>query len=218
MPCLYSQSTCHFLTGEASVGGDEIDFALYYGLYKYTPIDSAMFFGYECLPYDPKYNFNPPVIPRLIGIVGLVLGTIPLIVIGVHLQYSVTSKILWVGSMWMLYFGCCTQLATLLSLFLSDLCQDGVTCKMGPGAWAAVVCAISWLTLSIEMKINSPLIQPVKSEGVVVIEKDSLFMQRMNRLWKRMTGQDTAPSLSRTAMKMQKQRIGKSEYRPPEIV
>jgi hypothetical protein len=221
-PSLYSQTTCHFITGEASVGEDEIEFGLYYGLNKFTPIDSA-FQGYNyCQPYDSKYNYNPPSIPRAVGIAATIFGTIPLIVIGAYIQFSMTHKILWIGSMWMLYLGFVCQIST-LSIFLLDLCQDGIECSMGPGAWMVGVCSITWFILSIEMKINSPLIQPVKSDGVVVIEKDSRFMAWMKKLWQRINGEDVAPSLSRTAMKMQKERIGKGDtelgrYRPPEVV
>jgi len=221
-PSLYVQSTCHFITGDVAVGDDEVEFGLYYGLHKFTPIDSA-FQGYSyCQDYDANYNYNPPMVPRLAGVAATIFGTIPLIVIGVQIQYSMTHKILWIGSMWMLYIGFVCQIST-LSIFLLDLCADGIQCSMGPGAWASEVSSLTWFLLSIEMKINSPLIQPVQSNGVVVIEKDSLIVLRMKKLWRRIHGEGKAPSLSRTAMKMQKDRIGKGEtelghYRPPEMV
>mmetsp|Transcript_13795 Transcript_13795/g.26317 ORF Transcript_13795/g.26317 Transcript_13795/m.26317 type:complete len:123 (-) Transcript_13795:367-735(-) len=117
------------------------------------------------------------------------------------------------------------QIST-LSIFLLDMCQDGLDCSMGPGAWMSGVSAIVWFLLSLEMKINSPLYQAVRSsEGLVVIQKDSLTTQ-MKKSWRKFKGEDPqlkVPSLSRTAMKKQKQRVRKVEtelgrYRAPEIV
>jgi len=218
--------TCHFVSGEAFVGGakrDDVEFELYYGLYKFAPIDSAFQGHTFCQPYNSKYNYDPPIIPRVAGIVATIFGTMPLIVIGAYIQFSMTHKVLWIGSMWMLYLGSILQLST-MSIFLADLCQqDGIECSMGPGAWVTCVCSLTWFVLSMEMKINSPLIQPVKSDGVVVIEKESTFKSKLKRLWQRMIGEHAAPSLSRTAMKMQKDRIGKGDaelgrYRAPNIV
>ena len=66
-----------------------------------------------------------------------------------------------------------------------------------------------------------------------MIEKDSPCISGAKRLWQSLKGEDTTPSLSRTAMKQQKvsrtalkktkERFRKgelemSQYRPPEIV
>lgn len=120
--------------------------------------------------------------------------------------------------MWMLYFGSICQIST-LSIFLLDLCQDGITCSMGPGAWSTVVSSLAWFALSIEMKLNSALALPVKSQGVVVIERESTFTSWLKKYWNSAIGE---PSLSRTAMKMQKRvRKGGSEpgrYKPPVVI
>ena len=223
IPSLYVVTTCHFITGNVHVGKDEIDFGLYYGLNEFSPVDSA-FSGYTyCQGYDSSYGFNPPIMPRAFGIASLIIGMVAVIVIGVYLRFQMTDEFFWEGSKWLLGLGFILQLST-LSMFFVDLCEDGVECSFGPGAWATMISSISWLILSIEMKVNSPLIQPVQSEGTIVMEKDSFFVTRMTKMWYRITGKNTAPSLSRTAMKMQKDRIGKKAsselelgYRPPSV-
>lgn len=223
LPSLYAQLTCHFISVDAAVGRDGVEFGLYFGLQKFTPIDSA-FQGYSyCQSYDSEYNYNPPMIPRVAGVAATIFGTIPLIVIGVYLRFSMTHRILWIGSMFMLYMGFVCQIST-LSIFLLDLCRDGIDCSMGPGAWTSGISSIAWFILSIEMKLNSPLYQPVKSsEGVVVIEKDRPFISRIKKVRQRFNGKTKVPSLSRTARRVQKERIEKGEtemsrYRAPGIV
>ena len=83
LPSLYAQLTCHFITGDATVGEDDVAFGLYFGLQKFTPIDSA-FQGYiYCQSYDSEDNYNPPMVPRFAGVAATIFGAIPLIVIGV---------------------------------------------------------------------------------------------------------------------------------------
>ena len=215
---LYSQTTCHFITGDTSMGDDKGDLSLYYGLNKFAPLDSA-FTGYTyCLAYDSEYKYL-----GVFGMLATVFGMIPIIVICVYLHCTMMHKLLWVGSMWMFYLAFVCQTCTFF-VFLTSLCSNGVECSMGPGAWASAISSIVWFMLSIEMKLNSPLIQPIQSgDGVVVIEKENV-MSEVRRIWARINGETLrAPSLARTAMRKQR-RARKSDkdissYRPPaEIV
>ena len=117
-----------------------------------------------------------------------------------------------------------------------EICREN-ECAMGPGAWASAVSSVVWLLLAIEMKINSPLCTPVvkPGPGVVVIEmKSPGYISGLKRNWRKLVGQNSrewenVPSLSRVAMKKQKERIdvgrigieemdtGRrvSSYRPP---
>ncbi len=224
LPSLYVQMTCHFITGEAATGeGDEVDYDLFYGLHKYTPIDAESVHLYgQCLRYDSRYGYDPPIAPRSAGLAATILGTIPLIVIGIYIFSSMRHKILWLGSIWMLYLGFICQLCT-LSMFLLDLCQDGIKCSMGPGAKAAILSSISWIILSIEMKTNSPLTKNLNWNGVVVLEKEPPYITQMKKAWLWITGNGDAPSLSRTARKRQKERIRMNampspRYRAPEAI
>jgi len=225
LPSFYALMTCQFITGPVPVGEDDVEFELYFGLQQFSPIDSA-FQGYPyCEPYDRIYSYSPPTIPQIAGISAIVFGTIPLIVIGVYLSFALTHEKLWIGSMWMLYVAFLCQIGT-LSIFLLDLCQEQITCSMGTGAWSSAISSIAWFVMSIEMKLNSPLYHAVKNdEDVVVIKKDSPFISWVKKTWRTFKGEKkTVPSLSRTAMKKQKGRIGKggttemTAYRPPGIV
>jgi hypothetical protein len=119
--------TCHFVTGEVAAAEEvEVDYYLYYGLHKYTPIDAESVHGYgQCLRYDSQYSYNPPIAPQSAGFVATIFWAIPLIIIRVYLFFSVTHKTLWLGSTWMLCLDFLCQLST-LSIFLLDLCQDGI--------------------------------------------------------------------------------------------
>jgi hypothetical protein len=60
------------------------------------------------------------------------------------------------------FFGYVCQVGA-LSIFLLDLCQENIACVMVPGAWISGISSLAWFLLSMEMKINSPLYEPVHS-------------------------------------------------------
>lgn len=232
LPSLYAQLTCHFITGEATVGENDVEFGLHFGLREFTPVDSV-FRGYSyCQSYSGR-SYNPPAVPRYAAVAATALGAVPLAVIGVYLGSAATHEVVWVGSMWMLFLAFVCQVGT-WSIFLLDLCQgEDIACSMGPGAWTSGISSVAWFVLSMEMKVNSPLYEPVRAEGTVAIEKESPFVSGARRMWQRIKGEN-APSLSRTAMSKRKAsraavkkakerpRRGEvemsSQYRPPEIV
>ncbi|KAL7545913.1 hypothetical protein ACHAWF_009264 [Thalassiosira exigua] len=231
LPALYGLTTCHFITGTTEVGEDEVEFEIYYGLQRFTSIDSAFQGHSHCLSYNRKYNYDPPSVPMMASVAGILFGTIPLVAIGVFLRHSLTHRLVWIGSVWMLYCASLFQSISVASMFFLDICRDGTTCSMGPGACASIFCALVWCLLAVEMKRNSPFIQAVQGEGVVVIEKDWPIVLWVKKSWQRLNdlidgeqSQSHTPSLSRTAMKKQKGRIGTAvltetaNYRPPEMV
>lgn len=193
-----------------------MEFDLHYGLWKYTPVDSA-FQGYSyCSNYDDQYITSSPVVPRIAGLAGLLFGTLPLITIWTYISFSVVSDACWTSSMWMLLLGCMCQAGTFL-IFLLRSCRDN-ECGMGPGAWASVISTLAWLILAIEMKLNSPLCAhiPKTGPGVVLIEKKQSYARAIKRevdqLFHKLNGTrsrewENVPSLSKCAMKKQAERI-----------
>ncbi|KAL7469018.1 hypothetical protein ACHAXS_009259 [Conticribra weissflogii] len=176
LPSVFSQATCHFATGGVAVDGEGVEFDLHFGLWKYTPIENS-FQGYNhCQPYSDQFYSSIPVFPRLCGLLGLTLGTIPLLVILNHLRLSNCNETFWNISIQMLVFGSACQLGTFI-MFLYGVCQ-GFQCNIGPGANAAFVSALVWLIMAVEMKTNSPFSSPISlsDAGIVLIEKNRPYL------------------------------------------
>ena len=68
------QSSCHFVSTTVEVGQNAQTFELHYGLWQYTPYDSA-FRGYSyCSRYDDFFTSDSPLISRLAGCLSMVAG------------------------------------------------------------------------------------------------------------------------------------------------
>ncbi|KAL9182776.1 hypothetical protein ACHAXT_004055 [Thalassiosira profunda] len=211
LPSLYVITTCHFITGDVEVGEDGVEFALHYGLQRFTPIDQAFQYYYgECQAYDSAYSNSPPTLAFALSVAAIIFS-------GNSLDRSSGVPPFLDDAQDSLER---INIST-LSIFLTDLCGNGVQCSMGPGSRAAVLSSVVWFILSLEMKLNTPFVPAADSDGVVVIEKDDRIVSSAKRMWRRAKGEDIAPSLARTALQKQRGRIGETEiasYRPPDIV
>ena len=92
---------------------------------------------------------------RVFGLIGLISGTFPLMVIGMYLLSSKTQANFWTCSVKMLLLGCLCQCCTLI-LFIMGL-------DLRAGAWAAGIISLACLlALTVEMNTNYPLHLPTK--------------------------------------------------------
>ena len=150
----YVQSTCHFASSEVVIGSSSEVFVLHYGLWKYSPIDSA-FEGYSyCTNYDDEYTSDAPLISRIAGIVGLVAGSYALTVLWFYLILGKASYKLWGWAVAMAFIAGVAQGLTYL-FFLGDVCQRN-TCTLGPGAQVGIVSTLTWFLVAFEMYYNMP--------------------------------------------------------------
>lgn len=162
----YVLSSCHFLTKTASVGSDAQDFDLHYGLWKYSPIDSA-FDGYSyCTAYDEEYTGSIPYVSRAGGVAALVFGALALLVLWYYLVSGRAKLAYWKWSVRFLVLAGFMQLATFW-LFADDVCRDN-SCSLGPGAIVSIIITIGWFCMAFEMHTNTPvsaLMQELNPDG-----------------------------------------------------
>jgi hypothetical protein len=150
----YVQSTCHFANAQVSVGANSQVFELHYGLWKYSPIDSA-FQGYSyCATYDDGYTADSPILPRVAGIVGLVAGAYSLTVMWTYLIMGRAAYKLWLVAVGMAMVAGICQCLTFV-FFAGAVCQRN-TCTVGPGAAMGIVSTIMWFLVSYELYYNMP--------------------------------------------------------------
>ena len=151
----FVSSSCHFASAEVLVGSNQEVFRLHFGLWKYSPIDSA-FDGYSyCSKYDNSYTNDSPHLARLFGSLGLVGGTYSLSVLWFYLIVGVATQGWWVSAVRVSVLSGICQGLTLL-FFRDDVCTRNV-CSFGPGAIVSLLSAISWFVLAFELHYNMPM-------------------------------------------------------------
>jgi hypothetical protein len=137
-----------------SVGANSEVFELHYGLWKYSPIDSA-FQGYSyCAKYDDDYTADAPILPRVAGIVGLVAGAYSLTVMWTYLIMGRATYKRWLFAVVMAVVAGICQCLTFI-FFAGAVCQRN-TCTLGPGSAMGIVSTIMWFLVGYELYYNMP--------------------------------------------------------------
>jgi hypothetical protein len=152
-------SSCHFVSSRIVVGnnyynggGNNGEFALHFGLWKYSSTDSALT-GYKyCVPYTGKYA--PPIVSRAMNASALVTGTYSLAVLWTYLILGKYARVYWKAAVYSAVVAGVLQLCTLY-FFVDSLCRDR-NCELGPASIVAFVTAVAWLVFGLELHYNTP--------------------------------------------------------------
>ena len=151
----YVQSSCHFINANVVVGANAEVFVLHYGIWKYTPIDSA-FQGYPyCTEYDDEYTTDAPLIPRIAGFASMVTGLYAMSTLWFYLIFGRASYKYWSWAVGMAFLACVCQGLTFL-FFSDDVCQRN-TCYLGPGGYVGIASTFAWFLIAFEMYYNMPI-------------------------------------------------------------
>ena len=146
---IYVQGCCHFVTVDVGL-------PLHFGLWQYSPMDSA-FQGFTyCYRYDSDYTHDSPTFARLAGLTALLAGAFSMSVLWVYLLFGRTSSDLWMWAVRFLVMATSLQALT-FSFFANDVCRRN-SCSIGPGSIVSLVSTLSWALVAYEMKDNSPAV------------------------------------------------------------
>lgn len=149
------QSSCHFVTARVTVGANEQIFKLHYGLWKYTPIESA-FQGYTyCYKYDDDYTADSPVFSRVATCVAMLGGMFSLSVLWFYLIFGRGTRMFWDNAVKVAFISGGLQLSTLL-IFFGPVCRRDA-CSIGPAGFLSACASIVYFILAFEMHYNSPI-------------------------------------------------------------
>lgn len=152
---LWVQSSCHFVTASVEVGQNDRVFDLHYGLWKYSPIDSA-FQGYSyCHQYDDEYTSDAPLLPRVVSCAALVFGAFALCVLWAYLIFGIGKQVVWSMAVFSSALSGALQLSTLY-VFAGPVCQRD-ECSLGPAGVLSVVASMVYFILAFEMHYNTPM-------------------------------------------------------------
>jgi hypothetical protein len=151
----YVQSSCHFISAQVDVGQNEKTFELHYGMWKYTPLESAFQDYAYCTGYDSQYTYDAPFIPRVAGVIALLLGGYSMTILWVYLIFGKASRRTWMGAVIVCALAGIFQGLTLM-FYTGHVCQRDA-CTLGPGAVISALSAVFWIISSFEMYYNTPV-------------------------------------------------------------
>lgn len=145
---IYVQTGCHFVTVDVGL-------SLHFGLWQYSPMDSALQGFTYCYPYDEDYTHDSPTFARICGFIALISGLFSLSVLWIYLLLSRTSNGLWKWAVRFLVVAASFQALT-FSFFADAVCRRN-SCSFGPGSIVSLISTLSWALIAYEMRENSPM-------------------------------------------------------------
>jgi len=219
---VYALTSCNFTSTDVEFGDDDGEYDLlnlHYGLFKYSPLDSA-YDGYPfCVSYFEHEFGEPPAIARFSGCISVLFGSIALSVLWYYLITCVTHYLAWeIASILFILAAICQGLT--FSFFKSEICSDeDHACVLGPGAIASLLATIMWFVGACEMHLNIPLQamrQQAQSRASKLLNME-LKHSKETSFWDRLPfgGKDNKnepPSLSAYAKKNEKMKHRSDAY------
>jgi hypothetical protein len=147
-------TSCHFAELNVQVGQYGDDFSLHFGLWKYSPADSALS-GYKyCYPYAGAHESEAPILARVANLLALFAGTYSLMVLWFYLITGRALRSCWRWAVIMAILAGVMQFLTLV-FFLGHLCRIR-SCQWGPAASLALVTSVAWVVLGWELHYQAP--------------------------------------------------------------
>jgi hypothetical protein len=152
----YVATSCHFVSLKVAAGQNGAEFDLHYGLWKYSPADSAMSGYTYCYPYSAAEDGSStaPIIPRIANLVALLSGTYSLSILWYYLISGRMNLTSWRAATYTAMFAGAAQLATQL-FFATNICRQG-TCVLGPAGIVACLTSFAWIIFGLEIYYNTP--------------------------------------------------------------
>lgn len=148
-------SSCYFVSAAIPGGDDGEEYDLQFGLWRYSPVDSASQ-GYNyCTNYDGNFIAEEPWYGRLASLIALIGGGYSLSVLWLYLLLGRYVKKTWNIAVRAAAASGFLQLST-LSILSGTVCQEQV-CTLGPAGMISVAAGCFYFVLAHEMYFNAPI-------------------------------------------------------------
>jgi len=147
-------SSCHFVSAVVQVNYQAVD--LYFGLFKYSPADSASRGYTYCINYDGDFIGDTPWFGRISSLLALAGGGFSLGVLWLYLVLGRCAKQIWNIAIFAAALSGVLQLST-LSILVSTVCKEEV-CTLGPAGFITVIAGCFYFVLAFEMHYNTPFV------------------------------------------------------------
>ena len=148
-------SSCYFVSA-AIQGENGAEYDLHFGLWKYSPVESASQGYTYCNSYNGDFIGDAPWFGRLSSLVALLGGGFSLGVLWLYLVLGQCVKNVWDIAVYTAAISGVLQLST-LSILTSTVCSEQV-CSLGPAGMISIVAGCFYFLLAFEMRYNTPLV------------------------------------------------------------
>jgi hypothetical protein len=173
----FVSSSCHFASIDVDVGENKDKFALHFGLWSYSPVDSALNGFKYCYPYGGSHVADAPIASRVLNLAALLLGTYSLVILWLYLVTGYAVSLLWRGAVYASIVAGICQLLT-LHFFFGSMCRSK-ECDPGPGAITAIFTAVAWVILGAELHYNCPInVDTADERRTLSVSVSSIFTTR----------------------------------------
>mmetsp|Transcript_37253 Transcript_37253/g.86906 ORF Transcript_37253/g.86906 Transcript_37253/m.86906 type:complete len:812 (-) Transcript_37253:133-2568(-) len=222
---VYTLTSCNFTSTDVIFGDDDYQnnqMDIHYGLWKYSPLDSA-FDGYPyCIGYFENEFGAPPKVASVASLLSVLFGFLALAVMWYYLITCVTHYLAWEIASVLFVLSGLLQSCTFL-FFKSDICEDeDHNCVIGPGATASIFATFMWFVGAAEMHLNKPLQamrQQAQSRAAKLLQMEQKSHKKVT-MWNRVQnlvggGEKVTrekPSLSAYAKKNEKMKYRSDMY------
>jgi hypothetical protein len=174
-------SSCHFASVDVKVGQYSNSFPLHFGLWKYSPADSALAGYTYCYPYSGQHESDGPVVARVLNVSALMTGTYSLVVLWWYLISGRANGRFWRWAVRTAILAGVCQIAVLL-FFVGSLCRSS-TCHFGPASFLAFITSVAWFILGFELHYNMPTVEEasIKEDVAIVANLEMTDLQVASR-------------------------------------
>jgi hypothetical protein len=148
-------SSCYFVSA-AIQGENGEEYDLHFGLWKYSPAESASQGYTYCSNYDGDFIGDAPWFGRVSSLVALLGGGFSLGVLWLYLVLGRCVKHIWDIAVYAAAISGVLQLST-LSILAGTICNEQV-CTLGPAGTISIAAACFYFVLAFEMRYNTPLV------------------------------------------------------------
>lgn len=148
-------SSCHFVSVEMQVGENAEEYNIHFGLWKYSPVDSATQGYTYCSSYSGDVSSYVPWFGRICSLFALLGGGFSIGVLWLYLVFGVFMNHIWKVAVYTAAISGVMQAST-LSILVSTICKEQV-CTLGPAGMISIVAGSFYFVLACAMFLNSPL-------------------------------------------------------------
>ena len=153
----FVSSSCYFASVPVQVGQNGDVFELRFGLWNYSPVDSALNGFKYCYPYGGQHVSDAPVVSRACNLAALLAGTYSLVVLWVYLISARVNAKFWEAAVYAAFAAGVLQFGTPIFFFTGRMCRNA-SCSAGPAAALAAVTAVAWAVLGAELYYHCPVV------------------------------------------------------------
>ena len=156
----FVSSSCYFASVRVQVGQGGDVFELHFGLWNYSPVDSALNGFKYCYPYGGQHEGDAPVVSRAVNLAALLAGTYSLVVLWWYLISGRVNAAFWKAAVYSAVIAGALQFATPIVFFAGPMCRTS-SCSAGPASALSAVTAVAWAVVGAELHYHCPVVDPM---------------------------------------------------------